>query len=183
MSWIRWVGSASAVILLAGCSSTSPHVVSQSIETVPGINVVQRDQGNVIGSISLRRSATRVDRQAVSGCLHQFVLPAADIVQPDADTWQSAGEQQIDGVAIHYRLSLQRLKNQNYFLFDQLGQVANTSRSSAVWIPLPAWGQRQPKVVYSALVEQANAIQHCLMQSEDQQRHAAPRRDARTRAS
>lgn len=188
MAGIRWMGSIVGCALLAGCASTSPHVISHSIEVAPGINVVRTAQGNVVDSITMRRDATRVNDLALRDCLLSNVVPAGsepatDIVQPEASVWQRPGELDVDGQTVHYRLSLQRLKDQNYYLFDQLGQPHRDAQGQEMWTPVPAWDHQQPKALHSALVEKTNAIQSCLVNAEAQQRSATSGRDARMRSS
>lgn len=188
MSWIRWMGSVAGSALLAGCASTSPHVISRTAEVSPSINVVRTDQGNVVGSIAMRRDATRVNDLAVRDCLLAQVVPdsnepATDIVQPEASVWQRQGNITLDGQSLHYRLSLQRLNNQNYYLFDQLGQSNRDAQGQATWTPVPAWDDHQPKALHDALVERTNAVQECLVHAEDQQRVPATGHDTRMRSS
>ncbi|BBG30285.1 DNA primase [Zymobacter palmae] len=182
------MGSIVGCALLAGCASTSPHVISHSIEVSPGINVVRTAQGNVVDSITMRRDATRVNDLALRDCLLSNVVPAnrepaTDIVQPEASVWQRPGEVDVNGQTVHYRLSLQRLKDQNYYLFDQLGQPHRDAQGQEMWTPVPAWDHQQPKALHSALVEKTNAIQSCLVNAEQQQRSATSGRDARMRSS
>lgn len=188
MSWIRWMGSVAGSVLLAGCASTSPHVISRTIEASPGINVVRTAQGNVIDSIAMRRDATRVNDLALRDCMLSNVVPASnepatDIVQPEASVWQRPGELDVEGQALHYRLSLQRLNDQNYYLFDQLGNTHRDAQGQTTWSAVPAWDHQQPKALHDALVEKANAVQSCLVKAEEQQRSSTSGRDARTRSS
>lgn len=188
MSWTRWIGTVAGGVLLAGCASTSPHVLSRTVEVSPGINVVRTQQGNVVDSITMRRDATRVNDLAVRSCLMDNIVPASsepatDIVQPEASVWQRPGDINVAGRTLHYRLSLQHLKDQNYYLFDQLGESHRDAQGQVIWVPVPAWEKQQPKALHEALVEKTNAIQECLVKAEDQQRTSTAVRDARTRSS
>lgn len=187
MSWNRWMGSAVGCALLAGCASTSPHVTSKAIEVSPGVNIVRTSQGNVIDSVAMRRDATRVNDLALRECVLNNVIPASnepatDIVQPEASVWIRPGELTLDGQPVHYRLSLQRLSDQNYYLFDQLGVAQHDANNAHTWRAIPAWTQ-QPKALHDALVDKTNAVQACLVKAEDQQRSATSVRDARLRSS
>lgn len=188
MSWTRWIGTVAGGMLLAGCASTSPHVLSRAVEASPSINVVRTPQGNIIDSITMRRDATRVNDLAVHSCLMDNITPttnepATNIVQPEASVWQRSGEAEVAGRTLHYRLSLQRLKDQNYYLFDQLGESRRDAQGQVGWAPVPAWEQQLPKALHSALVEKTNAVQGCLVKAEDQQRTSPTVRDVRTRSS
>lgn len=187
MSRIRWMGSIIGGALLAGCAASSPHIISRTIEVAPDINVVRTAEGNVVDSITMRRDATRINDMQLRDCLQTAVVPtssepATDIVQPEASVWQRPGELMVEGQPIHYRLSLQHLNDQNYYLFDQLGQVHRDAQGQDMWTPVPAWDDQQPRAVHGALVEKTNEIQACLMTAE-QQRSTTSARDVRRRSS
>lgn len=187
MPRIRWMGSVVGGALLAGCASSSPHVISDSIEVAPNINVVRTAQGNVVDSIAVRRDATRINDAQLRDCLQTAIVPsrnepATDIVQPEASVWQRPGELTVEGQIVHYRLALQHLNNQNYYLFDQLGQIHHDAQGQDMWSPVPAWDDQQPRALHSALVEKADEIQTCLIKAE-QQYPPASMRDARQRSS
>lgn len=188
MSWTRWMGSIAGSVLLAGCTSASTHVISRTAEVSPGVNIVRTKEGNKIDSVTMRRDATRANDLAVRGCLLTQVVPvhhepAADVLQPEASTWQRQGNLSVEGESLHYRLSLQHLNDQNYYLFDQLGWSQDNGKASETWTSIPAWDNHQSKVVHDALVNKTNAVQECLVNVDSQQRSPAAGKNAGMRSS
>lgn len=167
----RMVGSVVVLALLTGCSTSSPFVISRTIETTPGVNVVQRANGNEVASIALRREGFNVNDTGIRACLVQNMVPLSnvpgtDVLQPDVETYQRQGNADTRLGNLHYRASLQTVGGEYYYLFDQLGWQRNTDANAKGaadnLTPIGAWQGDAYQVAYDTLVSISNQTQGCL---------------------
>lgn len=171
----RMLGSVAVLTVLAGCSTSSPFVISRNIETTPGVNVAQRANGNEVESIALRREGARVNDAGIRACFLQNVVPVenqpgTDILQPDVDTYQRLGNTDTRLGNLHYRATLQTVGGQHYYLFDQLGWQRNDAKEGQEnYTPIGAWQNDATQVAYDAVVGISGKLQDCLSQTALQQ--------------
>ncbi|WP_027349239.1 hypothetical protein [Halotalea alkalilenta] len=176
-------GGLAVMATLSGCAS-SHNVMSREVESAQGVNVVNTDQGNVIGSISMRRDLVSVEEPQVAACLASNVqhtnrdqsaaaLPSQPgqavategSMRDEPQTQRISGWGEVGEQTLAYRLELQTLGDSNYYFFDQLGLAATRSDDVSDYRPLGAWEREVPTAVYQALSATADRVQQCLIQS------------------
>lgn len=186
----RMVGSAVALVLLTGCSTSSSFVISPTIETTPGVNVVQRANGNEVESIAFRREGFKVNDSGIRACLVQHIVPLSnvpgtDVLQPDVETYQRQGNADTRLGNMHYRVSLQTVGSDYYYLFDQLGWQRNTDandkNAADNLTPIGAWQGDAYQVAYDTLVNISAQTQDCLSKTAATQPEPAAKAKSKSR--